>query len=169
MLCWSPTITFEVGPRTSKGNKAEWGWGMGHGLPWGPLVSLVEMIVETCNKAGNCSDGARECNAPQQLPSHDPENEAWHHNQAQNSDNEQRHPLPRVVEASGGRLNRALVSARGWLVSLFRVAGHRDERRTVGAGRRLRRALGFSGWGRGWGRGLIVDRLKLENDWLGNY
>lgn len=121
-------------------------------------MSVAEMIVQTCQEADNCSDSTRERNTPGWLRRHDSKNEAWHHNQAQNSDNEKRYPYLCVVEASRGCLDGAVVSDRGRLDGCFQVFALQGVRRLFLCASKL-----FSGMRNWW----FVDSLELVRDWLG--
>lgn len=57
------------------------------------------MMRNSCEDTDHCGDSARECNAPLNLPHHDPENETWDHNEGQDPDS---HPHLRPVGVGSG-------------------------------------------------------------------
>lgn len=76
-------------------------------------ISLVVVVVETCEETNHCSDSTRECDAPRYLLRHHPENETWHRNQGEGPNGKRRHQRLRKLGADERCLIEVTVSVCG--------------------------------------------------------
>lgn len=119
------------------------------------------VVVQACKETGHCSDSTRECDAHGYLLRHDPNDETWDHDQAQNPENEHWHPHPRTLGTSGGCLVKFVLAACRRLAALLRIFIFNRGGEVVIEGRLLKSALGALAGVRDL---FVVGSLEVEVD-----